>query len=30
MPFTVTSGQVIRAAAYLPGCNISPIARFEN
>jgi len=30
MPFAVTSGQVIRAAAYLPGCNISPIARFEN
>lgn len=29
-PFAVTAGQVIRAAAYLPGYNPGPIARFQN
>jgi hypothetical protein len=29
-PFAVTAGQVIRAAAYLPGYNPGPIARYQN
>ena len=29
-PFAVTAGQLIRAAAYLIGNNISPIARYQN
>jgi hypothetical protein len=29
-PFAVNAGQVIRAAGYLAGYNVSPIARLQN